>query len=117
MNPGQLALSLKGNDLLAIDIQQVNDVQRGIFQLRVGQGPLQPVGAGFLLADLQIQKMRDQFLIANREADTQGSSRNLGIKQGARQSLEHMMKDLQVFRAGMKYLGHGFVFKQVHNGT
>lgn len=84
-----------------------------VADLGVRQRPLQPVGAGFALGQLDRQHFLDQARIAHGEAQVQVTGRQLRVEQRLRQLAGQAQQHFQVLAAGMQDLDHAIVVEQL----
>ncbi len=88
----------------------------GILNLGRAQGPLQPVGAGLILGQIDIQQRTDQSGVAHGKVHAEKGCRKLGIEQRRGQRAAQPGKDLKILTACMQDLDYRSILKQRDKG-
>ncbi|MDT4877319.1 hypothetical protein FQZ97_1128280 [compost metagenome] len=89
------------------------DVLGGVAHLHLGERALQPVGAGFVLRQVDAEDLQRQLRVAHRKRHAEIRGGQLGIEQRLRQAAGQALEHFEVFAAGMEYLDH---FRRFQHG-
>ncbi len=103
--PVSAAACLECRRKIGVQLQQVVHVVRRVGELRIGQRPPRPVGAGLSLVDRVPELAGDQFGIADLRRQAEQCSRHLRVEHRARHSAARVQQRLEVLAGRVQDLG------------